>query len=60
MKTSAERAQAFVAGVQADIGDAVISSQKQLLGVVDPQPCHELVRSLLKSLGEQAVEIERR
>src|ERR1700733_2339925 len=60
MKAAAERPQAFVAGIEADLGDAVISGQEQFLGVVDPQPRDKLMRGLAESVREQAMEIERR
>src|SRR3984957_13662980 len=60
VKASAERSQAFVTRVEADIGDAVIAGQQQLLGVIDPQPRHKLVRCFVEGVREKAMEVERR
>ena len=38
---------------------AVIPGQKQLLGMIDSQPRHELVRSFMEGVREQTMEIER-
>jgi hypothetical protein len=46
VEAGAERAQAFIAGIEADVGDAMIAGQEQLLGVIDPQARHSEIRWL--------------
>jgi len=60
MKTRAERSQAFVPCFEANVGDAVIPGQEQLLGMLDSQPRHELVGSFMEGVREETMEIERR
>ena len=59
VKAGAERTQAFVAGVEANVGHAVIAGQQQLLGVVDSQARHKLMRRFAEGVREQAMEVER-
>jgi hypothetical protein len=60
VKARAEGSQAFVSGFEANVRDAVIPGQEQLLGMIDSQPRHELVRSFLEGVREEPMEIERR
>lgn len=60
MEACAERAQAFITGIQANVSDAVIADEQEFLGVIDAQPSYELVRCLMERFRKQAMEIERR
>ncbi len=59
VEARAERAQAFIAGIEADVGDAVIAGQQQLLSVIDPEARHKLVRSFVEGFREHALEVEK-
>ena len=59
MKAGTERSQAFVASIEADVGDAVIPREQHSLCVIDPQPGYKLVRRLVEGGREEAMEIER-
>jgi hypothetical protein len=60
VEARAEGAEALVADVQADFGDAVVAGQQQLLGLLDAPAGNEFVRCLVEGLGEQTIEIKRR
>jgi len=58
-KLQAERSEAFVTQVEADIRNAVILGKKELFGFIHSDACDELVRCLGECLREQAVEMIR-
>src|ERR1700722_27065 len=60
VEAGAKGAQAFIAGIETDVSDAMIAGQEQLLGVIDPQARHKLMRSFVEGFREQALEVERR
>jgi hypothetical protein len=57
-KSHAERSQALVAYVEADVGDAVIFGKQEFLCFFDAHSGNKLVRSLPECLREQTVEVE--
>ena len=59
-ESGAERSQAFIAEIEADIGDALIFSQQHLLGFFDPPAGDKLMRSLAERAREQSIEMKRR
>ena len=60
MEARAERAQAFVPGLEANVGHPVIACQEQPLCVIDPEARHKLVRRFGERVREQAVKVKRR
>lgn len=59
-KLHAERSQALVAEVEADVRNAVVLGQQELLGLFHANPGDEFVRRLSERLREQPLEVKRR
>src|SRR5262249_57504912 len=57
-KAGAERSQALVPDLHANIGDAVIAREQKLLRLIDPLASHELVRRFAEGCREKPPEMK--